>query len=108
MADFAWLDELFAEGDPARTRALLRAVAERLLMDLKARTGVDWGPQLEQRCYEILNSPSAEIEPPPLPSADAGPYRAPLPIACVRCGRKVPASETNVTEQGSVCDRCFA
>jgi hypothetical protein len=108
LADFSWLDEFLAAGDRGRERALLRALTERLLEHVQAHTGVDWGPRLEHRCYEILNAPSTDIDPPLAPAAASGPYREPAPVTCARCGRPILAAESNVTETGSICDRCFA
>jgi len=57
--------------------------------------------------------------PPPPPSPPASsrtdPYRGtpeavtapPVRlVVCTRCGRQVPASKTNITEHGDVCDAC--
>jgi hypothetical protein len=53
--------------------------------------------------------------PPPPPPAMTDPYRgmpaeAAAPperlVLCPQCGRRVPASRTNITEHGEVCDAC--
>ncbi len=107
MANFAWLDQLLAERDPARERALLRAVTEALVSEVQARIGLDVSRDIEHRCYELLNAPSTEIEPPPVAPPAGGPYREPAPTKCARCGRQIAESESNITESGVVCDRCF-
>jgi hypothetical protein len=49
--------------------------------------------------------------PPPTTQGSTDPYRRTpaVPerlVTCVRCARQVPASRTNITEGGEVCDAC--
>ncbi len=109
MASTEWLDEFFATNNPACDRILLRAVTEFFLNSGQGQSGLDWGPRLEHRCYELLNaalSASEAVAAPP--SSSGAPYRESAALTCVRCGRTIAKSESNITERGAVCDGCFA
>lgn len=108
MASVAWLDEFLAIGNPACERILLRVVTEALLNSVQAQSGVDWGPTVEHRCYELLNAALSTAQPQAAPPPPGGPYRASSALTCARCGRTIAETESNITEGGTVCDRCFA
>jgi hypothetical protein len=90
-----------------RMRAMIMGVVE----VLHAKAPFD-DAELEravQAAWRQLTAPPA----PAPPMTD--PYRgtpvaatAPPPrlVLCTRCGQQVPASKTNITEQGEVCDAC--
>lgn len=93
----------------------LRAVVAGLVEVLHARSPFD-SAELEgavQSAWKELTAPP----PPPSPPAPTmtDPYRG-MPVAptasperlvlCPQCGRHVPASKTNITEHGEVCDAC--
>ena len=108
MASVAWLDEFFATGNPACDRILLRAVTEAFLNHVQGHSGLDLGPRLEHRCYELLNVALSTAQPQIAPPPSGGPYRASAALTCARCGKAIAESESNITEAGPVCDRCFA
>ena len=92
----------------------LRAVIGGLISVLQDKSPLD-NTELEravQGVWTQLISP-----PPPAPTAPTttDPYRgtagertAPPDrlVRCPQCGRQVPASKTNITEHGEVCDAC--
>jgi hypothetical protein len=92
----------------------LRAVLSGLVEVLHARSSID-DAELEHAVQAAWNQLTA---PPPAPSpapAMTDPYRGTpaeptaLPerlVLCTRCGRRVPAAKTNITESGEVCDTC--
>jgi hypothetical protein len=92
----------------------LRAVLSGLVEVLHARAPFD-GDELEGAVQAAWNQLTA---PPPAPAPAptmTDPYRGtpaePTPpperlVLCTKCVRQVPASRTNITEQGEVCDAC--
>lgn len=92
----------------------LRAVLSGLVEVLHEKSPFD-SAELEravQAAWNQLTTPS----PAPSPAASmTDPYRGTpaeptaLPdrlVLCTQCGRHVPASKTNITETGEVCDAC--
>jgi hypothetical protein len=87
-----------------RLRAMLMAVVE--VLHAKA-------PFDDAELDSAFNAAWTQLTAPPPPiqqSQTGAPYRgAPVPVrmvTCVRCMRQVPASQTNITASGEVCDRC--
>jgi hypothetical protein len=92
----------------------LRAVLAGLIEVLQKTSSLD-NAELERSVQTVWNQLTA---PPPLsPPAPTttDPYRgtpaeptAPPErlVRCPQCGRQVPASRTNITEHGEVCDAC--
>jgi hypothetical protein len=92
----------------------LRAMVIGLAEVLHARALFD-EPELQravQASWAQLTAPQPQPQPPP---AATDPYRGmpadvPAPperlVLCPQCGRRVPASRTNITENGEVCDAC--
>jgi hypothetical protein len=90
----------------------LRAMVIGLAEVLHARALFD-EPELQQAVQASWAQLTAP--PPPPPPAATDPYRGmpadvPAPperlIVCPQCGRRVPASKTNITEHGEICDAC--
>lgn len=90
----------------------LRAMVIGLAEVLHARALFD-EPELQQAVQASWAQLTAP--PPPPPPAATDPYRGmpadvPAPperlIVCPQCGRRVPASRTNITEHGEICDAC--
>jgi hypothetical protein len=88
---------------------LLRATIMGLVEVLHTRSPIDEA-ELQAAWGRLLSPP-----PPPVAPSMTDPYRgmpgpAPAPrermILGPQCGRRVPASRTNITEHGEVCDAC--
>jgi len=72
--------------------------------------------ELERAVQAAWTGLTAPPPPPPAPAAAlTDPYRGlpaePTPppvrlVLCLRCGRRVPAAQTTITENGEVCDAC--
>ena len=106
--------EILRQGEELlRLRAMLMGVVE----VLHTRAPFD-DAELEravQAAWMQLTAPPPPPPPPPPASSMTDPYRG-IPAAatappvrlvmCTRCGRQVPASKTNITEHGEVCDAC--
>ncbi len=131
------LDELLSarSSGPHTPEEIDRAVIEQGgdLQRLRAIVGVVCGVLVErgvvgrQELMELLREALHEIDPLMLPSLrrvgpatgplmppGANPYRdeAPAAIAeergvCIRCGRVVAPTLTNLTDEGPICDTCW-
>lgn len=92
----------------------LRAMLIGLVEVLHTRTPFYDGEldRAAEAAWTLLTGPAAPL---PSPAASTDPYRG-LPaepaapaarvVLCLQCGRKVPASQTTITENGEVCDAC--
>ncbi len=92
----------------------LRAVLAGLVDVLDEKSPFD-SADLERAVQNAWNQLTAPPAPAPPAPAMTDPYRGmpaePTPpperlVLCTRCGRQVPASQTNITENGEVCDAC--
>ena len=93
-----------------REVVMLRAAMTVLVNTLRDTNVID--PRLlDARLEAALEEATAPPEPakPAAPKhAAAGPMAAPIsaPVTCLRCRQQVPASSTNMTADGPVCDHC--
>jgi hypothetical protein len=91
----------------------LRAVLAGLVEVLHEKSPFD-SAELERAVQDAWKQLTVPPAPSPAP-AMTDPYRdtpaEPIPpperlVLCTQCGRQVPASKTNITENGEVCDAC--
>jgi hypothetical protein len=92
----------------------LRAVLGGLIAVLQEKSPLD-NAELERAVQAVWNQLISPPSPSPAAPTMTDPYRdtpaqptAPPDrlVRCPQCGREVPASKTNITENGEVCDAC--
>lgn len=105
-------------GDVEALRALVRAQAKQLKV-LQAAIGVLATTLRDSNLVDadildarleaaVINSEEDEPRPAPKAKAKVGPPAGVPTVACDRCGTVVARNRSNVTEKGTLCDRCFA
>jgi hypothetical protein len=97
-----------------QTKVMQLGMTVDVLLDLLEEHKLIDERELDRRVNERLYPPP----PPPPPQSAGSPYRdggavaeAPRPVAtttCLRCSSVVPVTSTQITETGTVCDRCFS
>jgi len=98
------------EFDLNQLRALVKRQAQELLYLRAMFSGLievlhEQQPFHEGKLEQAVQSAWAELNPAPAQPKPTAP--APVRIVtCAACGRQVPATRTNITATGEVCDAC--